>query len=151
MSPKMNFPTVPLAELESKGITLQPLKPTVLVVDDEAVIADTLGVILTQDGFSATVAYDGRSALELARTSRPDLLLTDVVMPGMSGVELAVAVRRDFPNCKVLLFSGQATTMDLLSAAGRAGQDLTVISKPIHPKDLLARVSQALEFAGVAS
>ena len=65
MSKAMNFPTVPLAELTLKGIAPQtdPPKPVVLVVDDEAVIADTLAVILSQHGFATMVAYDGKSAL----------------------------------------------------------------------------------------
>jgi len=146
MSRTMNFPTVPLAELARNGITPQadPRKPVVLVVDDEAVIADTLATILSRHGFSTLVAYDGNAALEAAKLVPPDLLLTDVVMPGISGVDLAIAIRESLPNCKVLLFSGQATTVDLLLAAGEAGGDFTVLSKPLHPKDLLVRLSRTL-------
>jgi len=148
----MNFPTVPLAKLtlQNKTRVTDSPKPVVLVVDDEAVIADTLAVILEQSGFMAMVAYDARQALEMADLIPPDLLLTDVVMPGMSGIDLAIAVRRAHPNCKILLFSGQASTVDLLAAAGEAGRDFTVLSKPLHPKDLLVRVSQTIDF-GAAS
>ncbi len=112
MAKAMHFSTVSLAELALKGMTpvTELPRPIVLVVDDETVIADTLGVILGQAGLTVMVAYDGQSALELAKLVPPDLLLTDVVMPGMTGVDLAVAVTRTFPDCKVLLFSGQAAT-----------------------------------------
>jgi DNA-binding response OmpR family regulator len=144
MTKAMHFSTVPLAELASKGVTplTDRLRPIVLVVDDEGVIADTLAVILGQAGFMAMVAYDGQSALELAKIVPPDLLLTDVVMPGMTGVDLAIALTRALPGCKVLLFSGQAATADLL---GEAGVDFTVLAKPLHPTDLLARLSETLD------
>jgi DNA-binding response OmpR family regulator len=146
MAKPMTFQTISLTELALKGIAPHrgSHKPAVLVVDDEAVIADTLAVILSQHGFATMVAYDGTTALRIAQTVPPDLLLTDVVMPGMSGVDLAVAIRQSLPNCKVLLFSGQAATVDLLAAAGDAGRDFTVLSKPLHPKELLARLTQTL-------
>jgi PleD family two-component response regulator len=75
---KMNFETVPLASLDLLGIDhLRPVaRPTILVVDDEAVIADTLGAILETNGYRVNIAYDGTSALKLSRTVPPDLLLT---------------------------------------------------------------------------
>ena len=151
MSKAMKFQTVPLAELALKGVVPQTdsHKPVVLIVDDEAVIADTLAVILKQVGFTTMVAYDGQTALDIAKIVPPDLLLTDVVMPGISGVDLAIAVRQVLPECRVLLFSGQSATADLLGAAGHAGRDFTLLSKPLHPKDLLARVSQTLDFPGL--
>jgi DNA-binding response OmpR family regulator len=147
MVKKMNFQTVPLADLSLKARP-QPAdspKPLVLVVDDEAVIADTRAKILEHSGFSAMVAYNGKSALEIAKTVPPDLLLADVAMPGMNGIDLAVAIRQSFPNCGILLFSGQASTVDLLEAARAAGQEVTILTKPLHPTELLARVSDALE------
>jgi DNA-binding response OmpR family regulator len=143
---KMNFQTVRLADLALNDPT-RPLdnpKAVVLVVDDEAVIADTLAMILEQSGLRALVAYDGKSALEIANTVPPDLLLTDVAMPGMNGIDLAVAIRHTLPKCKILLFSGQASTMDLLRTAGDAGRDFTILAKPLHPTELLARVSDSL-------
>jgi DNA-binding response OmpR family regulator len=147
MSKAMKFQTVPLAELARKGIVPQTdsHKPVILIVDDEAVIADTLAVILKQAGFTTMVAYNGQTALEIAKTVPPDLLLTDVIMPGLSGVDLAIAIRQDVPNCKILLFSGQAATADLLGEAANQGHDFTLLSKPLHPRDLLARLSQTLQ------
>jgi CheY-like chemotaxis protein len=147
MSSKMNFQTVPLTELASKGLTAETDQPNsvVLVIDDEAVIADTLVAILAQNRIAAMAAYNGKSALEIARVVPPDLLLSDVVMPGMSGIDLAIAIRQATPDCKVLLFSGQAATVDLLDRARDAGHDFTVLEKPIHPTDLLARISETLK------
>ena len=144
---KLNFQTVPLADLSLKARS-QPSglpRPTVLVVDDEAVIADTRAMILEHDGISAMVAYSGKSALEIAKTIPPDLLLADVSMPGMNGIDLATAIRQIIPNCGILLFSGQASTVDLLEAARAAGQEVTILTKPLHPTELLARVSDTLE------
>jgi DNA-binding response OmpR family regulator len=143
---KMNFQTVRLADLALNDLAypLDNRKAVVLVVDDEAVIADTLAMILEQSGIRALVAYDGESALAIANTVPPDLLLTDVAMPGMSGIDLAIAIRHSLPKCKILLFSGQASSMDLLGTARDAGQNFTILAKPLHPTELLARVSDTL-------
>lgn len=146
MSLSPHFEVVPLTELAAKGLERDenPPKPIVLVVDDEALIADTLTAIFRQNGLAAMAAYDGGSALEMARLVPPDLLLTDVVMPGMSGIELASAVVRVRPECNVILFSGQAATKALLSKAGQAWCDFEVLLKPIHPQRLLELIFQRL-------
>ena len=82
-------------------------RKSILVVDDESAIADTIAKILTLSGYAATAAYDGNSALEAALLSPPELLITDVVLPGMNGVELAITIKRVYPDCKILLFSGR--------------------------------------------
>jgi DNA-binding response OmpR family regulator len=114
--------------------------PRVFVVDDEAVIATTLAVILRQQGFEATSFDLPLEALQAAHDNAPDLLISDVVMPVMSGIELAVQVREHCPDCKVLLFSGQAATANLLEKARAAGHDFELLSKPVHPSDLLAKI-----------
>ena len=147
MPRKTNFQTVPLAEISSKGLVPEPVatKPVVLVVDDEAVIADTLAAILNRNGMLAMAAHNGQTALDIARLIPPDLLLTDVVMPDMSGIDLAIAVKQALPQCKILLFSGQASTMDLLASARAEGHDFAVIAKPVHPAELLKRISEDLQ------
>ena len=116
-------------------------KRRILVVDDEPVIADTLVTILNGNGFSAQAAYDGASALDLVALSPPDLLITDVSMPGMNGIDLAIKVRELFPDCKVLLFSGHAATAGLLNDVIPAGHHFELLSKPLHPRDLLDRLN----------
>ena len=117
----------------------------VLVVDDERIIADTLATILSRSGYSVRTAYDGVSALELAQAHRPSLVISDVVMPGMSGVELALTLERTIPECRILLFSGQAATVDLLEQARQMGHEFAILSKPIHPSDMLRRVSEYVQ------
>ena len=113
----------------------------VFVVDDEDVIASTLAMILRlQGGFHATSFTDPLKALAAARVEAPDLLISDVVMPELSGIELAVQVKESCPNCKILLFSGQAATADLLESAKEKGQFFNLILKPVHPADLLAKI-----------
>ncbi|HYK38067.1 response regulator [Alloacidobacterium sp.] len=136
------FDTVTLAEINTQLKTpMAPPFPVILVVDDEPVIADTLAAILRQQNYAAFTAYDAASALDLANLIPPHLLISDVVMPGMSGVELAIAMRKNVPDCKVLLFSGQARSLDLLAGARAAGHDFTLLDKPIHPAELLAHIS----------
>ena len=110
---------------------------TILVVDDEEILANTTIEILNQAGFCAFVAYDGQTALELAAKFHPDILLTDVMMPGMNGVELAVAIRNLLPQTHILLISGQAGTIDLLEKARLQGYRFDLVSKPIHPLKLI--------------
>jgi DNA-binding NtrC family response regulator len=112
----------------------------VFVVDDERIIALTLATILNKSGFIATAFFGPLEALTAARSSVPDLLISDVVMPELSGIDLAIKLRSICPGCKVLLFSGQAATADLLTSAREQGHDFTLLSKPIHPTDLLAAI-----------
>jgi len=121
---------------ENKG------KPRVIVADDERVIADTLAYILNQAGFEATAVYTGREAVQLAQEVKPDLLVTDVIMPDMNGIEAAINIKDILPNCKVLLFSGQAATASLLDEARARGYEFEILSKPVHPQDLVAKLRQ---------
>jgi DNA-binding NtrC family response regulator len=119
----------------------------VFVVDDERCIADTLAVILRRAGYEAEAFYDAAGALARCESSLPDLIISDVVMPGMNGVEMAITIRERHPACKILLFSGQANTMGFLESVGNHGYEFEVLAKPIHPADLLARVSSLGENA----
>lgn len=120
-------------------------QPRVFVVDDEPVIATTLGVILRQQGFEAHSFNLPLEALQAAREKAPDLLISDVVMPLLSGIELAIQLREFCPNCKVLLFSGQAATAGMLESARAAGHDFEVLAKPVHPTDLLKKIRTVIE------
>lgn len=113
----------------------------VLVVDDEQCIADTLAAILRNSGYQATALYDGEAAWSACNLHAPDLIITDVIMPGINGVDLAILVKERYPDCKVLLFSGMAATADLLADARRQGYDFEVLAKPVHPTELLAKVA----------
>ena len=112
----------------------------VFVVDDEPVIASSLAAILRMNGFSARFFTSPLAALAATRSESPDLVISDVAMPGISGIELAIQMRAQCPNCKILLFSGQAATADLLDRARVQGHEFEILAKPVHPQDLLARL-----------
>ena len=114
--------------------------PKVLVVDDEQVIADTLAMILNQSGFDARAVYSGEKALELASTFAPDMLITDVIMADLNGIDTAIRIRSLLPQIKILLFSGQAATADLLEKARAQGYEFEILAKPVHPRDLLSKL-----------
>jgi|SRR5580693_1945537 CheY-like chemotaxis protein len=109
----------------------------VLVVDDENIIADSLTMILKRSGFEAQAVYSGETAIETARDLRPDALICDVILRGMTGIEAAIRISRMLPACRVILFSGQAATADLLQHARAEGHSFEIISKPVHPQVLL--------------
>lgn len=115
-------------------------KPKVLVVDDERIIADTLAMILNQSGFQASAVYSGERAIEMATTFVPDMLITDVIMADLNGIDAAIQIRALLPDIKILLFSGQAATADLLEKARVKGYEFEILSKPVHPQDLLTRL-----------
>jgi len=114
--------------------------PSVFIVDDEQIIAETLTLILQRNGFTARFFTDPLEALAAARSETPDLILSDVMMPELSGVDLAIAIERDCPDCKIMLFSGHAETVDLLSKARERGYDFSLLTKPLHPAELLRRI-----------
>lgn len=113
----------------------------VLVVDDESVVADSVGEILQEHGYEARVAYSGKQAIDLANAMCPDILVCDVLMPNLNGVQTALAIRQICPNLRILLFSGQAGTVDILKRAQSEGHDFEVMPKPLHPDQLLRRLS----------
>jgi CheY-like chemotaxis protein len=120
--------------------TTSTVKPRVLVADDEQVIANTLAIILNQAGFEARAVFSGEKAVEALDSFQPDMLISDVIMTGMTGIEAAIIAREKFPKCKILLFSGQAATADLLEVARAQGHEFEILAKPVHPTDLLAKL-----------
>ena len=78
----------------------------IFVVDDEKNIADSLSAILNNSGFDASAFYDAETALSACEIAKPDCIITDVSMPGMSGIDLAAQIKERFPACTILLFSG---------------------------------------------
>lgn len=117
-----------------------PKRTIAFVVDDEEIIASTLELILLSEGFEARSFVDPLDALEAAYSVQPDLLLTDVVMGNMTGIELAIQIKRLHPDCKVLLSSGQIATSELLSTANEQGHRFEILAKPVDPTILLEKI-----------
>jgi CheY-like chemotaxis protein len=116
----------------------------VLVADDEQAIAETLQIILERQGLEVVAVHDGKTAVAKAREWKPDLFLTDVVMPGINGIEAAIQITRFLPECKVLLLSGQAVVHDLMYDARQHGYGFRIMMKPIHPAELIRFVQSTL-------
>jgi CheY-like chemotaxis protein len=110
----------------------------VIIVDDDALIAESLADILNGEGFEATAVFSGQDAIEWARKTQPDVIVSDVVMPEMNGIEAAQSIREFLPQCRVILFSGQALTNDLLAEARAQGYTFELLAKPINPHSLIA-------------
>jgi DNA-binding NtrC family response regulator len=122
---------------------------SVFVVDDESVISSTLAIILQNQGFDTKAFTDPLEALRAACSEPPDLLITDIMMPVMSGVELAIQVQERCPSCKVLLFSGQSFTGPLLENARSNGLNFEFLAKPVHPSVLLDKIKEVIEGSGI--
>ena len=142
MTPILLFSDVqipfPHAESDSSSSSgrEEPL-PRILVVDDEVLIADTIVQILNRNGFIAEAAYSGVQAIELSRRYCPELVLSDVMMPNVDGVEAAIAIREHCPDTRIVLFSGQAATVEILARARERGHSFELLPKPIHPTQLI--------------
>jgi DNA-binding response OmpR family regulator len=116
----------------------------IFVVDDEPTIASTLALILSKQGFEVTPFTDPLGALRAIQMTPPDLVIADVVMPELSGIELAIVIRDTYPDWAVLLFSGQIATGAMLERARGQGYNFEVLAKPIHPVEILKRVRLGL-------
>ena len=116
--------------------TLQTLR-RVLILDDEQIIANTLALILNRNGFDARAVYSAQDAINTASQLSPDVLISDVIMEGMTGIDAAIRISQLVPRCRIILFSGQAATADLLQQAEADGHHFEILAKPIHPRVLL--------------
>ena len=129
-------------------------KPILLAIDDDTSVLEAVVQDLRRhygQTYRIIRAVSGPSALDTCqqlkeRDETVALFLSDQRMPGMTGVELAIMLSQSIPNLKVLLFSGQASTVDLLEKARHGGHYFTALTKPVHPTDMLKRVSESLAF-----
>lgn len=117
-------------------------KTRIYVVDDEPAISFTICTVLQRAGFWATAFVHPVDLLHHAALEPPDIVLSDVMMPAMNGLDLALRLGMDHPACKVMLFSGQAQTFELLEAAHAHGFEFEVLAKPVHPLELVRRVRE---------
>lgn len=113
-------------------------KPRVLVVDDDQITADTLTEILKANGYAAEALYSGEATLEWIERNHPDVVLTDVRMRKVSGVETAARVRTLHPECRVILFTAAELSTEDKQTVEQLG--LEFIERPMHPVELLARL-----------
>jgi DNA-binding response OmpR family regulator len=119
----------------------------VLVVDDDPIIVELLRVSFEMDGYEVLIANDGEQGLALARSSSPDAVILDVMMPKLDGLEVARRLRQDpgWSNAPILLVSAKAQASDI--AAGKEVAD-DYVTKPFEPIELLDRVERLLQARG---
>jgi CheY-like chemotaxis protein len=123
----------------------------IIVVDDEPIIADTLVNILEGEGHDALAVCHEESAIKWAKMVRPDAIISDVMMPGMNGIEAAKAILEELPNCRIILFSGQAASSDLLAKARADGYIFEVLAKPKIGKAMKKRWAERKKKAAAQS
>jgi CheY-like chemotaxis protein len=115
-------------------------KTTIMVVDDEPVVRQTILEILQDEGFETFEMSDAAEALIWAQRLCPDILLSDIIMPGMNGIDMAIQLSVVLPQCRIILFSGHASAPGLLEKARAQGHEFEVFAKPINPNDLIPRL-----------
>ena len=142
----MHFPTVPVEAAPREALLrdCDHLRPLALVVDDDPLITETLAAILQGSGLTAMTAADGFAALELASLIPPEIVITDIAMPGMSGLDMAVELARAVPDCDFILFSSQTATADVAGRMRNSGVNFITMAKPVHPADLLDAIFELL-------
>ena len=118
---------------------------TVLVVDDDPVILKLLEVNFEMEGFTVLVARDGEEGIEVARSNQPDLVVSDIMMPKKSGLELVVALKSDASTSEIpiILLSAKAQNADVRTGLDAGADDY--VTKPFEPLDLVDRVNRLLE------
>ena len=119
-------------------------KLRVLVVDDEFILASTWAQILRMSGFETDWATSGEEAIRKASDKRPDMLLSDVMMRGISGIETAAEIVKLHPQCRVILISGHAEKARSLAEDYPGKPQFAIFGKPIHPLVLLDRIRESM-------
>lgn len=132
-------------DLEMFDVAQNRREPRIFVVDDETFVSASLARILRLQGFDARAFDKPFDALQAAVETPPDMLITDVMMPPISGIDLAIRIRELCPNCRVLLCSGRPATADLLAAARLTGHDFQILLKPVSPADMIKTVRKQFE------
>jgi CheY-like chemotaxis protein len=132
--------------LLKQGLSSVEIK--ILIVDDEPAIAESLSEILQAAGYEVATANSGEEAVRRAENFSPEILLSDVLMPAMNGFELALRIKAMLPNCRLLMFSGQASTAQLARQESerftRMGYRFELLPKPLHPDALLKILEESL-------
>jgi DNA-binding NtrC family response regulator len=115
----------------------------VLIVDDERWTSDTLATIFHIAGYEARAVYSAEEALDVMADWHPALVILDVVLPKMNGIDLAILLAGRQPSCQILLFSGNPNTAQIANAASQAGHPFEILEKPVHP-DLMLQIASRL-------
>src|SRR6476620_1252137 len=124
-------------------MTTGEIKPAVLIVDDESGILQSLGILLRANGYTPLLAHGGKQGLEMLREVNPDIILTDIRMPAVSGVEILAAARAAQPDVPVILMTAQATLQSAMQAVNEGA--FYYIQKPFRNDEQRASRRRASE------
>ena len=119
-------------------------QPSILIVDDESGILDTLRILLRKEGFEVTTAQGGKAGLEQIRSGNHDIVLTDVRMPQVSGLDILQAAKEQDPMTPVILMTAQASLQTAVAAVNAGA--FYYIQKPFSNDELLAILRRACEY-----
>ena len=117
------------------------MKPRVLVVDDDSALAEMLGIVLRTDGFDPAFVADGGRALQAFRETKPDVVLLDLMLPGLSGIDVCRAIRAE-SGTPIIMLTAKSDTVDIVLGLESGADDYVV--KPFKPKELVARMRARL-------
>ena len=121
-------------------------KSRILMVDDNKKIVDVVQAYLEKDGYRVLTAYDGLQALELVRQKRPDLMILDLLLPGMDGLDVCRVLRTEGNEVPIIMLTAKTTEADKLIGLELGADDY--VTKPFSPRELIARVRAVLRRAG---
>jgi two-component system response regulator MtrA len=113
----------------------------ILVVDDDTALSEMIGIVLRSEGFEPSFCEDGSGALEAFRTVRPDLVLLDLMLPGMNGIEVCSRIREE-SGTPIIMLTARSDTSDVVKGLESGADDYVV--KPFNPKELVARIRTRL-------
>jgi CheY-like chemotaxis protein len=120
------------------------MRNRILVVDDEPIIVQTVCIVLRSAGFDALGVKSGDEAIAEAATFCPDVLLSDVMMPGMNGFVTAIEVKKRCPGCRLLFFSGSVDAAVMGEDMRALGHRFELLEKPLEPAVLVEKIKIAL-------
>ncbi|WP_066041851.1 MtrAB system response regulator MtrA [Herbiconiux solani] len=117
------------------------MDPRILVVDDDTALAEMIGIVLRAEGFDPTFCADGSEALDAFRAAKPDLVLLDLMLPGMDGIEVCGLIRAE-SGTPIIMLTARTDTSDVVKGLESGADDYVV--KPFNPKELVARIRTRL-------
>lgn len=117
------------------------MNPRVLVVDDDAALSEMIGIVLQSEGMDPVFCYEGTGAFEAFRSSSPDLVLLDLMLPGLDGIEVCNQIRGE-SGVPIIMLTAKSDTTDVVSGLEAGADDY--IAKPFKPKELVARIRARL-------
>ena len=118
-----------------------PVKPRVLVVDDDSALAEMLGIVLRTDQFEPAFVADGAKAIKVFHEAKPDIILLDLMLPGMSGIDVCRTIRAE-SGVPIIMLTAKTDTVDVVLGLESGADDYVV--KPFKPKELVARMHARL-------